>query len=78
MRLSEEDMQQMVDYMLDLDYGRFRGVLKLGCKLKPVCMCCGYFNPNRTEMYRCASIPGCPGVTLSSKVKEYLWREMDE
>ena len=71
-------MLKMVDCMLELDKGRFSDVLTLGCKLKPVCMCCGYFNPNRTEMYRCASMPGCPGVTLSDRVKEYLWRQMDE
>lgn len=66
----------MVEYMMSMEDGRFKHILE-ATHLRDVCMKCGYWNPNVTELYRCASVPGCPGVTLSGKVKNYIWRKHD-
>lgn len=45
-----------------------------GCRVNESCMECAYFNSevDDEKRFRCASMGSCPGVTYSSKYKEWL------
>ncbi len=71
------EFDSTIDYKLavcEIDNGRFQNVIH-AFKMNDSCHKCGYLRPNG-EMYRCAVIGGCPGVTLSQRTKDYIERKI--
>lgn len=68
---------KILEQIRTVDGGRFASVPTLCTSMETApCEQCYYFHPGITDPkdgYRCATVPSCPGKTLSTVVKSFLW-----
>jgi len=60
-----------INLLKTLENGRFKLILE-SVNLKEECFNCSYFNENAKSLYRCAVMPQCIGISLSSQLKDFL------